>query len=170
MVDGRRNTGSRPLLSRYTPSMTTLTAARRFALTTIIAATAMTGLAACSSNPLTDAVQGGIEGAIEEATGADVNVGSLPNDFPSEVPIVEGEIVFSAGTGAADGWVVTITAAASDPLATAKSELEAAGFAANAELGDAVSENGALYVGDQYTVLLVSDGDTVTYTVAPAAE
>ena len=76
---------------------------------------------------------GGLEGIIEQATGGEVNVsiGSLPDGWPTEVPVIDGEII-AGGTAAADdgspGWNVTIKVDAATAFGEIKSQLEGAGF------------------------------------------
>ena len=79
-----------------------------------------------------------IRDAVEQATGGEVDFGgkSVPDDFPSEVPLIEGEVLSGASAGNADGkiWNVTIKvddASAFDEIAA---QFEAAGFEAS-ELG-----------------------------------
>ena len=60
-------------------------------------------LVGCGMNPL--------ESVIEEVTGGDVDSGtSLPEDFPAEVPLIDGELIsaFSIGTGAEKAFAVRL--------------------------------------------------------------
>ena len=76
---------------------------------------------------------GMLEGIIEQASdGAiDVSMGSLPDGWPAEVPVIDGEIIVGGAADTDDGtpgWNVTITvddAAAFDAIAA---QLEDAGF------------------------------------------
>src|SRR5690606_16267866 len=81
-------------------------------------------VSACSFNP--------IESAIEEATGGNVDIGgtSIPDDFPAEVPLVDGEVVsaFGVGTAPEKAWNVTIKVADASALDAIRSQLEGAGF------------------------------------------
>ncbi|MCM3656167.1 hypothetical protein M3147_02765 [Agromyces mediolanus] len=131
------------------------------AATAVFAATALTG---CFANPVEDLVNQGIEGAVEEATGGDVSLGGeLPADFPDDVPLVDGEIVFAAGT-AGEGWLVTMTSSSADPVADAVAALEAAGFAPDTTLSGA-DAGAAVYANATYLVLVAGDGENVAYTV-----
>lgn len=60
--------------------------------------------------------------------------GALPDGFPeAEIPVLDGEIVSSMyiDEGTASAWSVTVLApAGGDPMAEARSALEAAGFSA----------------------------------------
>jgi hypothetical protein len=90
---------------------------------------------------------GMLEGIIEQATGGevDVSIGSLPDGWPAEVPVIDGEII---GGGAANtddgepGWNVTIKVD-ENAFGEIQSQLEAAGF----EAVDAGDVDG----GDQIT-------------------
>ena len=108
----------------------------------------------------------GVEEAIESATGGDVSIGELPDDFPDSVPLIEGEISVGAGggTSGAEGWVVAVTSTAADPVGDAIAELEAAGFTRDETIA---GEGASLYANDEYTVLLLGRGEMVSYTVSP---
>jgi hypothetical protein len=129
-------------------------------------------LAGCAPGPLQDVVGQRAEEAIEGATGGDVNLdGGLPAGFPEEIPLIEGEISFSAGTGGTEGWVVSIEPATSggDPVAEARAALESAGFVPEqafegVDLGAQVFSNGT------HLVLLSGDAAAVMYTVTPVAQ
>ena len=56
-------------------------------------------------------VQQGVEQGIENLSGVDLATGSLPNGFPQEVPLVQGELHggATASTDGKQGWVVSIT-------------------------------------------------------------
>lgn len=134
-----------------------------------VVAVATALLAGCAVTPVEGLVTEGIEGAVEGATGGDVELGgSLPADFPESVPIIDGTIELAGGSaGAADGWVVVLTSESGDPLADARSALTGAGFTEDATLsGDTAA--GAVYTDGEYMVVLAGEGTTVTYTVAPA--
>lgn len=131
------------------------------AATALVAATALTG---CFANPVEDLVNQGIEGAVEEATGGDVSLGGeLPADFPAEVPLPDGEIVFAAGT-AGEGWIVTMTSAAADPVADAAAALEGAGFTVDTTLSG-TDAGASVYTNEKYLVVVAGDGENVAFTV-----
>ena len=145
--------------------MSTPTIRSRAAIAVAIAAVAASLLTAC--NPV-DAVQQGVEDAVEGATGGDVSLGELPEGFPESVPVIEGEIGVGAGGGStgADGWVVAVTSDAADPMADAVAALEGAGFTKDPSI--ATGGMGAEFYSDgEYSVLLVGQGKTITYTVTP---
>ncbi|MGX5696915.1 hypothetical protein ACWKWP_12005 [Agromyces soli] len=127
----------------------------------LITATALTG---CFGNPVENLVNQGIEDAVEEATGGDVEVGGeLPSDFPAEVPIIDGDIVFAAGS-MGDGWLVTVSAKGGDPVGEAVQALEAAGFTADTTLGG-TDGSASVYSNANYLVLVAGDGENLAYTV-----
>lgn len=131
-----------------------------FAAIALVTATALTGCV----NPVEELVNQGIEGAVEEATGGDVSIGGeLPADFPAEVPIIDGDIVFAAGS-MGDGWLVTITATGADPVADAVAALEEAGFAADTSLSGS-DATASVYSNANYLVLVAGDGENLAYTV-----
>ena len=108
---------------------------------------------------------GALEGIIEQATGGEVNIsiGSLPDGWPAEVPVIDGEII---GGGTADtedgtpGWNVTIKVESEDSFAEIASQLEGAGFesieASEIDGGDKIT-SGA-YKNDNYGVLVAVTG------------
>lgn len=117
---------------------------------------------------------GGIQGIIDQATGGAIqpSVGELPNEWPDEVPVVDGEII--GGNKATDPedesstlWTAII--GRNDDVESTKTavaeSLEAAGF-------EGVNTDGAPidalpYKNDTYTVLVfvaTGENDTVTAT------
>jgi len=126
-------------------------------------------LSGCFGNP--------IEQIVEGATGGDVSLPgqSVPDDFPSEVPLVDGEVVFGMGVGNDDGkaWNVTVKVSGIDAADTIKSQLEGAGFTANEAGIGGTTDDGATLVYDNgtYNVLVVvtkdaENGFVANYTVA----
>lgn len=89
-------------------------------LATVLAAGVAVALSGCFTNPLESlgerVVEGGLEQLIERETGADVDLGlgsggaSIPDRWPSDIAVAEGQIVLSATTGD----VLTLTVAAED--------------------------------------------------------
>lgn len=126
-------------------------------------------LTACGGNP--------IQNIVQNATGGKVDLGgkSLPKDFPSEVPLTKGDVIFGAGIGNDKGkiWNVTIKVSDVNELEAIKGQLKSAGFesqAAGDASGDATT---GLFTKDPYGVLVVVSTDdkngvianyTVTYT------
>jgi hypothetical protein len=125
-------------------------------------------LAGCSD----DQVQGAVNGAVQGATGGDVSLGgALPDGWPTEIPVIDGEIKFGAGntTDGDQGWVVTVASSASDPLADAKQKLLDAGFEVDTGNSANVGDVGvAALKSATYTVTIAGTPDGVLYTVAPA--
>jgi hypothetical protein len=148
--------------------MTTLTTTTRAATALAIAGITASLLTGCFGNPA-DLVDKGVEDAIEGATGGDVSLGGeLPADFPTTVPLVDGDVTFAGGAGDTDGkgWVVVLTSSAADPVADAAAALEGAGFTEDTSMTGA--EAGArIYTNPEYFVLLAGEGETLTYTVTP---
>lgn len=123
-------------------------------------------LSGCFGNP--------IEGIIEGATGGNVDIGGsdVPADFPSEVPLIDGDVVFALGLGDDTGKVYTVSIKVSgmDAIEQIAADLEDAGFTAIGELdvtgGAALYENGTWGVAATVT----EDGDNgyvATYVVSP---
>ncbi|MDJ0334483.1 MAG: hypothetical protein ACOH10_11930 [Rhodoglobus sp.] len=131
-----------------------------------LAVTITPALAGCGFNP--------VESIIEQATGGDVDIGgpSVPESFPSEIPLVDGEVQFGAGMSSDDSriWNVTIKTNNASALETVKSQLAGAGFTEADGVGGS-TDGGSLatFTSDKYNVAVVvttSDGDTiVNYTV-----
>ena len=75
---------------------------------------------------------GSIEGLIEQATGGEVNVsiGSLPDGWPDEVPVIDGDIIGGGVAETDDGQpVYNVTIKVDEGAFDAiKSQLEDAGF------------------------------------------
>ena len=135
----------------------------------IVLALAVTpALSGCFGNP--------IEQMIEGATGGDVDLGgkSVPNGFPSEVPLAQGEVLFGASIGNDEGRVWNVTIKVSDATAIEQivAQLEGAGFSTAAEgFGGSNADGGtAILENERYGVLVVvsKDGDNgfvANYTV-----
>ncbi len=119
---------------------------------------------------------GGLEGIIEQATGGEVNVsiGSLPDGWPAEVPVIDGEII-GGGTANTDdgtpGWNVTIKVDDEGAFDDIASQLTDAGFepvdAGELDGGDNLTSG--LFKNDTYGVIVAvtgADGNFVAnYTV-----
>ena len=119
---------------------------------------------------------GAIEGIIEQATGGEVNVsiGSLPDGWPAEVPVIDGDII-GGGTANSDdgtpGWNATIKVDDESVFDDIAAQLTDAGFekidAGELDGGDTVT-SGA-FKNDTYGVFVAvtgADGSFVAnYTV-----
>jgi hypothetical protein len=118
-----------------------------------------------------------VEGLIESQTGGDIDLGgsTVPEDFPAEVPLADGEIVNGSAISAAGEKVWNVLINVADPSApdSIAAQLEAAGFTSPG-VGGVTEDGGTLqYVqGDlAVNVLLAKAGDgwTANYTVARSA-
>lgn len=105
-----------------------------------------------------------VEGILEGVTGGEVQLPgqSVPQDFPAEVPLVEGQVVFGAGIGndSERVWNVMIDVGADAPERIA-AQLEDAGFTSGpgAQLSGSV---GTLIYGkgELGVLVLVTEGDS----------
>lgn len=150
--------------------MSTMPTTTRAAIAVAIAGITASLLTGCFGNPVEDLVNRGVEDAIEDATGGDVSLGGeLPADFPTSVPIIDGDISVAAGAGGTEGWIVVITSSASDPVAEAASALGGAGFTEDTTVSGA-GMGAKVYSNAEYLVLVAAEGDTVSYTVTPQAQ
>lgn len=127
-------------------------------------------LSGCFGNP--------VEGIIEGATGGDIDLGggSLPDGYPSaEVPVVDGEIIYSLKVGAGGDQVYNVTVqTGADPTDTVRNQLLAAGFPEDQLIVGETSEgSGFVSSTDKWGVFVVigqADGKwTVNYTVTSAS-
>lgn len=151
-----------------TAASTTTTRPVRLALTLVALLAAGPLLAGCSDTQ----VQGAVNGAVQDATGGDVSLGgSLPNGWPAEIPVIDGEIKFGAGntTNGDQGWVVTVASTEADALAAAKQRLVDAGFEPDTSTSANVGDVGVVSLKNaSFRVTLAGTPDGVLYTVAPA--
>ncbi len=118
-----------------------------------------------------------LEGIVEQATGGQVNVstGSLPDGWPADVPVIDGQILFGGTTKADDGtpiWNVTIKVESETAFDSIATQLEGAGFASvdAGELDGGDTITSGAFKNDVYGVLVAvtgTDGNFVAnYTVA----
>lgn len=137
-------------------------------------------LSGCFGNPLeqiTDGIiGGGVEQIIEDQTGVDVDVNgsgaSLPDNWPSEVPTVSGDILFS---GSADNqFSAAITVGSMAEAERAFTEMLDAGFTeiSSADLG--AGGKTRVYENQNWSVGIIiaenTDGTAIVqYTVSPAS-
>lgn len=139
---------------------------KKFAASTAIALSLIltSVLAGCSA----------IEGIIENATGSQIDLGgqSVPADFPSQVPLANGDVLFglSAGKDGEKVWNVTIkvSAGAFDLISD---QLTSAGFALAEGSKEANKGAGGLFTSETHGVLVVvsddgSNGTVANYTVS----
>lgn len=144
---------------------------------TVRAAALAVGLALVITPTLSGCFGNPVEQIIEGATGTDVDLGggSLPDGYPaSEVPVVDGEIVYSLKVGAGQEQVFNVTVeTGADPTDQVKSQLTSAGFSED-QLVVAETSEGSTFTGtnDRWGVVVLIgqiDGKwTVNYTVTAA--
>jgi hypothetical protein len=118
-----------------------------------------------------------IEGIIEQQTGGDVDLGgnTVPEDFPAEVPLAEGEVVNGSTITGGEGKVWNVLLNVSDPAApeSIAAQFEAAGFTSTTT-GEVSDSGGTLtYTKDTLVVNVLlgktDSGWTANYAVAQAA-
>lgn len=124
--------------------------------------------------PMLTACGNPIQGLVNNVTGGQVDLGGakLPSDFPKDVPLAKGDVIFGAGLGNADGkvWNVTIKVADANALDGITQQLTGAGFASQAA-GDASGDTKTgFFTKDPYGVLVVvskddKNGFIANYTV-----
>ncbi|TDP99602.1 MULTISPECIES: hypothetical protein [unclassified Leifsonia] len=72
------------------------------------------------------------QGVVKDVSGGNVDLGgkSVPADFPKEVPLADGEVVFGAGlgSGADKVWNVTVKVENGDAYTAIEKQLTDAGF------------------------------------------
>ena len=131
----------------------------------IVLAPALTG---CMGNP--------IESIIEGATGGDVELPgtSLPEGFPTEVPLIEGEVVFGGAFGDGESKVfnATVKVDGMEAFDEIKTQLEDAGFISAAN-GSAGQGGTGVFTNDNWGVAVVVTDDAnggflANYTVTNA--
>ncbi|CAN5323626.1 hypothetical protein BH09ACT5_BH09ACT5_13070 [soil metagenome] len=135
----------------------------------LLIALAMTpALSGCFGNPVEQIVEGATCGNV------DLPGQSVPDDFPSDVPLVDGDVVFGMGVGSDDAkaWNVTVKVSGVEVADTIKGQLEDAGFTANESGIGGTTADGATLVYDNgtYNVLVViskdgQNGFVANYTV-----
>ena len=124
-------------------------------------------LSGCFGNPL--------ESVIEGATGGEVDLGgaSVPDGFPREVPLYDGEITYGVSLGSEPDTIYNVTMRVPDvsALDSAAKQLEDAGFTIQMQ-GPATADGGTVIAdSDAFGVLLVvakdGDGFVANYSVSP---
>jgi hypothetical protein len=116
-----------------------------------------------------------VQNLANSATGGKVELPgkSVPKDFPSEVPLVQGDVLLGGGVGDGKGgkaWNVTIKVPGASSFDSIAKQLEGAGFAPQGSLAGTGSEGGTgVFEGTTYGVILVvSEANkqwTANYTV-----
>ena len=169
--------------------------------TVLVRTAVVVGAAAMTLTGCGNAVEGLAEGAVEKALeneigpSADVQIdddsftvdteegsitagaGSVPDDFPADVPLPEGEVSFAQRLESAEGlgWSVVVTTSG-DPTAVAEqvgTDLESSGFTVDnaSQFGGSDGSGGTVLAEkDDLSVLVLVAGDggqtVVTYTVS----
>mgnify|MGYP003116831376 CR=1 FL=1 len=152
-----------PAAERFTWRMITSQRALKGAISVAIAAGLTVSLSGCFANPLesfTDnLIEGTVENAIEGATGAEVDVSgdgssvSLPDSWPGELPVPDGNILFSLSAGGT--YTATVVVANEAAAKAGYEQFVADGYEVTAELS----------LGEgSYAYSLVSDAWAVQYT------
>jgi len=113
-----------------------------------------------------------IESVVEGATGGDVQIGgtSIPEGFPSEVPVIDGDIINGSSITKNGETVFNVVVKVPDTSVfdTIRSDLEGAGFAPQ-EGYDMVENNGTitgLFNDGTWSVLIAVTTQDVVGTVA----
>lgn len=135
-------------------------------------------LSGCFANPLEGItegiIEGGVEQIIEDQTGVDVNAngGSLPDGWPTDVPVPPGDIIFSAATQGT--FSATITVASPSLAEDAYQDLLANGYTETTvlDLGNGSKSLVAENATSTVNVLIAANEDgtaTAQVTVTPKA-
>lgn len=158
------------------------------------------GTAACGADEVAErAAESAVEKAIEDAAsseGVDVDVdtgdgsvtiessdgtftsgmGSLPQGFPEDIPVAEGDILQGASSegNGTTGWVVSVAVDQSpdQALAEAAAALEGAGYTEGDNSASMEGLSYVQYVGSEWEIILgaVDNGEggtLLSYTVTP---
>jgi hypothetical protein len=145
-----------------------------------IAAPVLIALALLAGPALTGCsfLQNPVEGIIEGATGGEVDLPSteLPDDFPTEVPLYDGEIAntIALGDGDAKVYSVSIRVPGINTMDEIVSDFEAAGFTSTIS-GNSGEGATAAFESDKWSavVVIVAEGDTgyiAQYAVSAASK
>lgn len=141
-------------------------------ITTITASLALAvgatfSLSGCFGNPLENLAQGGANEIIKNATGADIDLGgtSIPQDFPPQIPVIDGKIETAGSITVEGDKIWTIRIKTDDPQAFKKvqAELLANGF----EEGFVTEGESAMgsYDGHGWGLLLSMDATDGSYNL-----
>ncbi|HEV7951177.1 MAG TPA: hypothetical protein VGP24_15550 [Glaciihabitans sp.] len=136
---------------------------RRHTLTLLIASLVVSAplMAGCSGIP--------VQSIVEDATGGTVSVGGteIPDDFPADIPLPDGEVLNAQRVGTGDGkvWNVTVKVTAPTPEQF-DLDLKAAGYAASSNVPLLDQTGGtAGYANGRYAIaVVVTDDVEDTYT------
>lgn len=107
-----------------------------------------------------------------------VGSGKLPSDFPSDIPVIKGDVITGAslGSGSKKVWNVTVKISTVDDFDTIVTELTGAGFTQSdgGTVKSADSATGLFTKGDFNVAVVVAKGDeknpfVANYTVTQGA-
>jgi hypothetical protein len=124
--------------------------------------------------PVLTACANPLESLVNNVTGGQVDLGGVgvPADFPSDIPLAAGDVIFGAGIGGDEGkvWNVTIKVSSADALDAITAQMTAAGFDSQATGDTTVDAKGNVFTKEPYGVLVVvskddKDGFIANYTV-----
>lgn len=126
---------------------------RRATLAILLVLVASPALGGCSAQSI-----------IENATGGQVDIGgkSVPKDFPAEIPLVDGEVIYGGGLGSDAGkaWNVTIKVSGLDAFDAISTALTDAGFTSpTSGSGELDGGRGGAFENEKYGLLVVVAGD-----------
>lgn len=129
----------------------------------VLVVAASLSLSACSQ---VEGIVGDLAGqAISDATGGRVAVGELPEGWPAEVPVVEGDI--SGGAGVDGGWTATVQTSSASAFDDAIVALQESGFSVVADVRQ--DGTGVVTMTDgTYQVTLTGNSDGIIYAITPA--
>ncbi|QDZ14378.1 hypothetical protein [Humibacter ginsenosidimutans] len=110
-----------------------------------------------------------LQGVVRDISHGHVDVArkTVPADFPTEVPLADGEVLYGATVGSSDGklWNVTIRVHDPNALATIEDQLADAGFTRD-QHDTAAKAGSAAYTKKPYSVLVVVARDGAREHVA----
>ncbi|HAM27726.1 MAG TPA: hypothetical protein DCP11_13810 [Microbacteriaceae bacterium] len=119
-----------------------------------------------------------IQNLVHNATGGKVDLGgkAIPKDFPSEIPLAKGEVLYGLSVGDSNGkiWNLTIKvhgASSFDDIAT---QLTDAGFKSDAAVQGSSADGGTgVFASDKFGVIVAvtkdgKNGWVANYTVTTA--
>lgn len=152
--------------------MTTLSKRYSVPIAIVIALAITPALSGCFGNPIANIINGATGGHVE------LPGKSVPADFPKDVPLISGDVIYGLGLKSSDGqgWNVTIKVSDVNAFDTIKSELEGAGFTTNDTIGGTTSDGATgTFASDKYGVVVVvskdgNNGFVANYTVTTLSE
>lgn len=146
----------------HTKNFTTVTA------TVALAVGATFSLSGCFGNPLEKLAQGGANEIVENVTGGDVDMSgqSMPKDFPSQISVPDGKIIFGTSTNVDDtrGWMLNMVVKDPSVFAAVQNQLKSSGFDEIAATDGATAMG--IYQGNGYGIVLNLAEDDGEYTIS----